>query len=232
MPETTLSPASLAAIALLVLTSLSAQAQKTAADLPPGTMQPKATTACTECHEARIILQQRLTKPAWAKEVDKMTKWGALVDPADRDALIDYLSINFSPEKPAYEPPRTAAKQRGLANLVGNDESTGISFEIKRAGEIGNVFNTVEERSCRAKQKWLSSRAKRGTLVSPMPPALPVPSPLRQHNRERAGDSAPRQASQNDLGFSPSWSHFTAEKAKRHRPNVQTCRHYGSAAIN
>jgi hypothetical protein len=76
--------------------------------LPPGAMQAKATTACTECHEARILVQQRLSKAAWTKEVDKMTKWGALVDPADRDALIDYLSSNFSPDKPPYVPPMTA----------------------------------------------------------------------------------------------------------------------------
>ena len=73
-------------------------------------MQAKATTACLECHEARIILQQRLSKAAWTKEVDKMTKWGAVVEPADRDAVIDYLSANFSPDKPAYEPQRTAEK--------------------------------------------------------------------------------------------------------------------------
>ena len=103
-----------AAIALFALVSpASAQAQKppTAspnADLPAGPMQAKATTACLECHEARIILQQRLTKPVWTKEVEKMTKWGAVVDSADRDALIDYLSSNFSPEKPAYEPQRTS----------------------------------------------------------------------------------------------------------------------------
>ena len=77
-----------------------AQANATV-DLPAGTMQAKATTACLECHEARIILQQRLSKAAWTKEVDKMIKWGALVDPDDRDALIDYLSANFSPDKPA-----------------------------------------------------------------------------------------------------------------------------------
>jgi hypothetical protein len=105
-----------AAIALLALTAASpfwAEAQKpapasVAADLPAGPMQAKATTACLECHEARIILQQRLTKPMWTKEVDKMTKWGAVVDPADRDALIDYLSANFSPDKPAYAPQRTS----------------------------------------------------------------------------------------------------------------------------
>ncbi|SRR5579871_5703671 len=81
---------------------------KATADLPPGEMQAKATTACTECHEARIILQQRLSKAAWTKEVDKMTKWGALVDASDRDALIDYLSGNFGPDQPPYQPPRSA----------------------------------------------------------------------------------------------------------------------------
>ncbi len=82
-------------------------------DLPSGDMQAKAITACTECHEARIILQQRLSKAAWAKEVDKMTKWGAVIDPADRDALIDYLSTNFSPDKPAYDAPRTLPDKSG-----------------------------------------------------------------------------------------------------------------------
>ncbi len=83
---------------------------------PQGLCRQKATTACLECHEARIILQQRLSKAAWAKEVDKMTKWGAVVDPADRDALIDYLSTNFSPDKPAYEPRRTSAGKSNSAN--------------------------------------------------------------------------------------------------------------------
>lgn len=82
------------------------------ATLPAGPMMEKATTACTECHEARIILQQRLSKAAWTKEVDKMTKWGAVVDASDRDALIDYLSSNFSPEVPPYVPPRSAGEKQ------------------------------------------------------------------------------------------------------------------------
>jgi hypothetical protein len=104
----------ISAVALLTITT-GLLAQKSApasltADLPAGTMRLKAITACLECHEARIILQQRLSKAAWTKEVDKMTKWGAVVDPADRDALIDYLTTNFSPDKPAYAAPRTANK--------------------------------------------------------------------------------------------------------------------------
>lgn len=77
-------------------------------NLPIGAMRQKATTACLECHEARIILQQRLTKAAWTREVDKMVKWGAMVDASDRDALIDYLSVNFGPEESAYNAPRAA----------------------------------------------------------------------------------------------------------------------------
>jgi hypothetical protein len=74
-------------------------------------MRAKATTACLECHEARIILQQRLSKAAWTREVDKMTKWGAVVDPNDRDSLIDYLSAAFGPERPPYQPPRTSTEK-------------------------------------------------------------------------------------------------------------------------
>ena len=83
-------------------------------DLPPGPMQAKATTACTECHEARIIVQQRLSKAAWGKEVDKMVKWGAVVDASDHDALVDYLSANFNPDQPPYRPPRSAPQRSKL----------------------------------------------------------------------------------------------------------------------
>ena len=84
-------------------------APKLTENLPTGTMQQKATTACMECHEARIILQQRLSKAAWAKEVDKMIKWGAVVGASDHDTLIDYLSTNFGVDQPAYQAPRSAA---------------------------------------------------------------------------------------------------------------------------
>jgi hypothetical protein len=99
-----------AMVPLIAIAQRSAPAKATE-DLPSGTMQAKATTACLECHEARIILQQRLSKAAWTKEVDKMIKWGAVVDASDRDALIDYLSSNFSPDQPPYEPPRTAVEK-------------------------------------------------------------------------------------------------------------------------
>lgn len=106
----------LALVVLLISLPFLAIAQmpsspKAVEDLPPGPMQVKATTSCLECHEGRIILQQRLSKTAWTKEVDKMVKWGAVVDPSDHDALIDYLSANFGVDQPQYEPPRTSSQK-------------------------------------------------------------------------------------------------------------------------
>jgi hypothetical protein len=40
-----------------------------------------------------------------------MIKWGAVVEAADHDALIDYLSSNFSPDQPPYQPPRTSVEK-------------------------------------------------------------------------------------------------------------------------
>src|SRR6202142_3784900 len=80
-------------------------------DLPPGPAQAKVRTACLKCHDASIIIQQRLSKAAWTKEVDKMIKWGALLEVADRDSFIDYLSTNFPPDKASAEMPRTSTKK-------------------------------------------------------------------------------------------------------------------------
>jgi hypothetical protein len=80
-------------------------------NLPTGPMQAKVQTACTECHDSGIIEQQRLNKAAWTKEVDKMIKWGAVVDPGDRDAMIEYLNANFPADKEPYVAPRMAKKK-------------------------------------------------------------------------------------------------------------------------
>lgn len=107
--------ASMLLIPVLALTAVPTfwAQSSTSADLPPGDMQAKARTACAECHDARIIVQQRLTKATWTKEVDKMIKWGALVETKDRDALVEYLSTNFPPDKPAFVAPRVSTLKKG-----------------------------------------------------------------------------------------------------------------------
>jgi hypothetical protein len=80
------------------------RAQGPAPDLPLAPITPKVKTACLECHDSGIIVQQRLDKKTWGKEVDKMTKWGALVEKQDRDSFVDYLSTNFPADKQPAAP--------------------------------------------------------------------------------------------------------------------------------
>jgi hypothetical protein len=89
-----------------------AQSPKNENELPAGQMQNKARTDCLTCHDSHIIVQQRLSKTGWGKEVDKMAKWGAIVSPSDRDALVDYFSTNFPAEKPAYVATRSSPSKR------------------------------------------------------------------------------------------------------------------------
>ena len=56
---------------------------------------PKLRQACVGCHEAEMIEGQSLTRAQWERELDKMTGWGAKVDPADRGAIVDFLVEHF-----------------------------------------------------------------------------------------------------------------------------------------
>jgi sulfite oxidase len=68
-----------------------------AALAPPVTSQaappppPAAFSNCLTCHNDDVIRQQRLTRAQWTAEINKMTGWGARVDDAGRNALLDYL---------------------------------------------------------------------------------------------------------------------------------------------
>jgi sulfite oxidase len=46
---------------------------------------------CLACHDDDVILQQRLTRAQWDRELNKMMQWGARIAPEDRGALLDYL---------------------------------------------------------------------------------------------------------------------------------------------
>ena len=115
---------SLRAFLLFFVVAGVACAQTSAPKLPVGLMVDKVQTTCTECHDASIIIQQRLDRKLWVKEVDKMTKWGALIDPADRDGFIEYLSTHFGPDNtfvPRQNPPAEQVKPGS------HDKKAGIS---------------------------------------------------------------------------------------------------------
>ena len=86
-----------------------AQVSQAVTDLPPGRGADVARERCTACHGAALIVQQRLTREGWSREIDKMVGWGAVVAEGDRETLLDYLSTTFG-VRPSSAPGVAAAE--------------------------------------------------------------------------------------------------------------------------
>ncbi|MFN7930025.1 MAG: c-type cytochrome [Blastocatellia bacterium] len=54
---------------------------------------------CRKCHQDELVQQQRLSKAAWTREVEKMTRWGAEVNDDEKTALVEYLTSQYNPTK-------------------------------------------------------------------------------------------------------------------------------------
>lgn len=67
--------------------------------LPTGPMQAKIKAACTQCHNAKRITDQHLTRKQWSDQLDKMEGLGAVIPDSDRNAMLAYLTKNFGPGK-------------------------------------------------------------------------------------------------------------------------------------
>jgi mono/diheme cytochrome c family protein len=91
------------AIAASVLWSVPIVGLQTSPELPGGQGADTVRARCISCHGIELIIQQRLTREGWLREVEKMTSWGALVAPGEQDALLDFLVASFG-----IEPTRTA----------------------------------------------------------------------------------------------------------------------------
>ncbi len=69
-----------------------------AQSLPEGPGADVTRARCVSCHEADLIVQQRLSRAGWEREVDKMVRWGAVVEPSERTPLVEYLARHFAPK--------------------------------------------------------------------------------------------------------------------------------------
>jgi cytochrome c5 len=65
-------------------------------EMPPGEGSQIVRTRCLVCHGPELIVQQRLSRDGWGRELDKMITWGAVVDEQEKGTLMDYLSVHFS----------------------------------------------------------------------------------------------------------------------------------------
>ncbi len=71
---------------------------QTSRELPAGQGADTVRARCISCHGLELIVQQRLTREGWLREVEKMTSWGAVIAPGEQDALLDYLAASFGVE--------------------------------------------------------------------------------------------------------------------------------------
>jgi cytochrome c5 len=65
---------------------------RTIDSLPPGHGKDVLLRACTTCHAATLITQQRKPPAEWAKTVDKMAAWGAPLPAEEKQRLVEYLA--------------------------------------------------------------------------------------------------------------------------------------------
>jgi cytochrome c5 len=99
-----------------------------APSLPEGNGVSVVKAKCLGCHEADLIVGQKLTRTGWTREIDKMVRWGAVVTETERDPLIDYLAAHFAPA-PAVAHARAAEGEavfkRACLSCHGADLSEG-----------------------------------------------------------------------------------------------------------
>ncbi|MGE0361516.1 MAG: c-type cytochrome [Vicinamibacterales bacterium] len=85
----------LAAAGVLAALSGIAAAQDATRGLPESVGAEVARTKCLGCHEADLIVSQRLSPTGWDREVAKMERWGARLSADERPALVGYLARHF-----------------------------------------------------------------------------------------------------------------------------------------
>jgi hypothetical protein len=86
-----------------------------AEELPPGDGAGIVRSQCLACHGVDLIVQQRLSRAAWGREVEKMIGWGAIVESSERETLVDYLEAHFGQGPPRRRP--GVSPQPGVAIL-------------------------------------------------------------------------------------------------------------------
>jgi cytochrome c1 len=99
------------ALTVAVCGLISANTRAARQDLPEGKGAELARDKCLNCHEADLIVSQRLSRQGWTREVEKMIRWGAVVSDAEKELLIDYFAAHFKPRSAASAP--AAGDDRG-----------------------------------------------------------------------------------------------------------------------
>ncbi len=128
------------ALALLVtVASISVQ------ELPAGPGRETVTMRCVSCHESDLIAQQRLSRAGWGRELDKMVRWGALIEAQEREPMLDYLAAHFAPRPAAAHIVATAGTEETYkrACLTCHEDDLIEAQRLSRAGWVREVDKMI-----------------------------------------------------------------------------------------
>jgi cytochrome c5 len=136
--------ATLAATLLLIGGFLLAAPSATQ-ELPAGPGRDVVTKRCLSCHEGDIIMQQRLSRQAWGRSVDKMVRWGAVVEADEREPMLDYLAAHFAPNPVSGQIVATARSEAlyKRACLTCHEDDIVESQRLSRAGWVRTVDKMI-----------------------------------------------------------------------------------------
>ena len=131
-----------AAIVTIAIVASQPTAGARTQDLPEREGVALVREKCVVCHEADLIVQQRLSRAGWTREVDKMIRWGTVVTDAQREAIITWLS-NTPANAPAT---RDAAPGRKIFEekcLVCHEADLSSQQRLARAGWTREVDKMI-----------------------------------------------------------------------------------------
>ena len=112
--------------------------------LPPGPGADVLKAKCVSCHEADIIVSQRLSLAAWTRSVDKMVRWGTTITPAEREVLHPYLAANLGPKPVAsHAVSETGAATYQRACTTCHDTDIIEQQRLTRGRWVGSVDKMI-----------------------------------------------------------------------------------------
>jgi cytochrome c5 len=129
------------AAALLFLLTVPLAAQ----ELPAGPGRDLVVKRCVACHEADLITQQRLTRAGWGRSLDKMVRWGAVVETEEREPMLDYLSARFAVKPASGHIVATAGNEAVYkrACLTCHEDDIIESQRLSRAGWLRSIDKMI-----------------------------------------------------------------------------------------
>jgi mono/diheme cytochrome c family protein len=125
----------LLALAAILLATQAPEAQA----LPDGPGSEILKARCVSCHQVDLITSQRLSLTGWTRELDKMIRWGATVDAAERDPLQSYLAANFAAKPAASHAPTSGEAVFSRACLSCHGSDLVEAQRLTRAGWVREV---------------------------------------------------------------------------------------------